>query len=117
MVAIFDLPLTQMSESVHTSPTELLDPENVGVAFGISLISCMLVEILHCFISTSGFWRPSLIFDSLRYCTVFISIALCSLIKKCRFDILGFPLVSCTEAETKVVHACFRFMAAILISS
>ena len=39
MAVVFDLPLTSMSASVHTSPTELLDPENVGIAFGISLLS------------------------------------------------------------------------------
>ena len=41
MAAIFDLLLTLMSDSVHTSSTELLDPENVGVALGISVLSCV----------------------------------------------------------------------------
>ena len=39
MAAIFDIPLTSMSESVCISPTELLDPKNVGSASGISLLS------------------------------------------------------------------------------
>ena len=30
--------------------------------------------------------------------------------------VLGFPLVPLIEAETKIVHTCFRHMAAILIS-
>ena len=30
--AIFNKPLTSMTESIRTSPTELLDPEIVGVA-------------------------------------------------------------------------------------
>ena len=54
MAAIFDLPLTPMSDSVHTSFTELLDPENVHVAFGISLLSSIEAEILHYSICTSG---------------------------------------------------------------
>ena len=45
MAAIFDLPLTQMSNSVHTSPAKLLDTENVGVAFEISLLSCIDAEL------------------------------------------------------------------------
>ena len=45
MAAIFDLSVTRMLESVHTSPAVLLDPENVGVAFGISLLSCIEAEI------------------------------------------------------------------------
>ena len=67
-----------MSESVHTSTTELLDPENVDAAFGISLIFCIEAEILRCFISTSSFRRPSLICDSRRHCTVFASVPLYS---------------------------------------
>ena len=39
MAAFFDLLDALMSESAHTSPTKLLDPENVGVAFRISLLS------------------------------------------------------------------------------
>ena len=45
MAAIFNLPLTPLLNSVHTSPTELLDPENVGVAVGISLLSCIQADI------------------------------------------------------------------------
>ena len=33
------------SESIRTSPTELLDPENVGVAVGILLLSFIQTEI------------------------------------------------------------------------
>ena len=46
MASIFDLPHTPMSESVHTSPTELLNSENVGVAVGIFLISGIEAELL-----------------------------------------------------------------------
>ena len=45
MAAIFDLTLTPMSERVYTSPTELLDPDDVGVAFGISSLSNIAAEI------------------------------------------------------------------------
>ena len=44
MVAIFIEPLSPIAESVHTSPVVLLNPENVGVAFGISLLSCIEAE-------------------------------------------------------------------------
>ena len=54
MAAIFYLPVIPMSESVHTSPAVMLDPENVRVAFGISLLSCMEAKILRYFTSTSG---------------------------------------------------------------
>jgi len=61
-----------MSESVHNSSTVLLDPENVDVAFGISLNSCIEADILRCFISTSGF--VAAIFDLMTHadiaCTV-----------------------------------------------
>ena len=45
MAAIFDLLVTRMSESVHIISAVLLDPENVGVACGISLLSCTEAEI------------------------------------------------------------------------
>ena len=54
MATIFDLPLTWMSESVHIGSTELLDTENVGVAFGILLLFSVVAEILSYFICTSG---------------------------------------------------------------
>ena len=54
MAAIFDLPLTPMSESVHPYTTDLLDPENVGAAIGILLLSGIEAEILRYFICTSG---------------------------------------------------------------
>ena len=54
MAAIFDLLDAPMSESVLPSSVVLADLENVGVAFGISLLSYIKVEILRYFISTSG---------------------------------------------------------------
>jgi hypothetical protein len=39
MAAILDLPVTPTPESTHTISTVFLDPENVGVAVGISLPS------------------------------------------------------------------------------
>ena len=47
MAAIFDLPLTPMSESVQASSAVLADLTKVGVAFGILLLSCVEAEILH----------------------------------------------------------------------
>ena len=54
MVAIFDLTLSVMSESVQICPAMLLNHENAGVAFGISLLSCTEAEILRYSMSTSG---------------------------------------------------------------
>ena len=45
MAAIFDLLITRISESVYTISAVLLDPKNVGVAFWISLLSCIEAEI------------------------------------------------------------------------
>ena len=47
MAAIFDSPVTPMSECIRTSPSVLLDPKHVGggVAIGISLLSCTQAEI------------------------------------------------------------------------
>ena len=45
MAAIFDLPITLTSESIYNSPTVLVDPENVGVAGRISLLSHIQAEI------------------------------------------------------------------------
>jgi len=45
MAAIFDLRLIPTSHSIDTGPIVFLDLENVGVAVGISLISCVEAEI------------------------------------------------------------------------
>ena len=54
MAATFNLSPTPMSESVHTSSAVLLDPANVGVAFGILLLSCITADILRYFLVTSS---------------------------------------------------------------
>ena len=54
MADIFDLSVTATSERVHISPSVLLDPENVGIDFGISSLSSTEAEILRYFTSTSG---------------------------------------------------------------
>ena len=54
MAAIFDLLVIRMSESVHTISAVLLDPENMGIAFGISSLSGIEAEVLRYFICTSG---------------------------------------------------------------
>ena len=45
MAAIFDFPVALTSENIHNNPTVLLDPENMGVAAGISLLSYIEAEI------------------------------------------------------------------------
>ena len=45
MAAIFGLQVPVTSESIHTGPTVLMDSDNVGVAAGISLLSCIQAEI------------------------------------------------------------------------
>ena len=43
--AMFDQPVALTSGNIHNSPTVLLDPENVGVAVGILLLSHTQAEI------------------------------------------------------------------------
>ena len=43
--AMFDQPVALTSNNIHKSPTVLLDPENVGVAAGISSLSYIQTEI------------------------------------------------------------------------
>ena len=45
MTAIFDLLVIPTSEIIYISPSVLLNTENVGVAVGISLLSCIQAEI------------------------------------------------------------------------
>ena len=45
MAAIFDSPVTPTSERIYASLTLLLDPEIVGVAVGILLLSCKQASI------------------------------------------------------------------------
>ena len=45
MAAIFTLQHTQTSDSILTSLSVLPDPENMGIAIEISLLSCTGVEI------------------------------------------------------------------------
>ena len=45
MAAIFDFQHTQSSDSILTSLSMLPDPKNVGIAVGISLLSCVEAEI------------------------------------------------------------------------
>jgi hypothetical protein len=54
MAAIFYLPITPMSNSVHNSLTDLLDPEDMGAAFWISLLCSLEDEILRYSIGISG---------------------------------------------------------------
>ena len=51
--AILDYPLPVRLYSIRTSPIGMLDPKNIGVAVGISLIYCLEAEI-HAF----DVWRP-----------------------------------------------------------
>ena len=45
IAAIYDFQHTQTSDSILSSLFVLSDPENVGVAVGISLLSCLRAEI------------------------------------------------------------------------
>jgi hypothetical protein len=45
MAAIFDLQVTPTSESIYNCSTVLADPENVGVAVGMSLLCHIQAEI------------------------------------------------------------------------
>ena len=54
MAAIFGLTLTPMSKSIHTSSVMWAGLKIVGLAFEISLSSCIEAEILRYFIVISG---------------------------------------------------------------
>ena len=54
MAAIFDLLVIATSERVHINHAVLLDPENVDVVCGISLLSSIAAEIVRYFVCTSG---------------------------------------------------------------
>ena len=45
IAAIFGLPVTPTSEIIYINPSVLLDPENVWVAVGISLLSGAQAEL------------------------------------------------------------------------
>ena len=45
MAAIFDFRLTQTSDGTHIGLSVLPDPENMGIAVRISLLSCIRAEI------------------------------------------------------------------------
>ena len=52
MAAIFELLVTRLSESVYTISAVLLDAENVSIAFGIALLSC--IEVRYKYFRFSG---------------------------------------------------------------
>ena len=56
-----DYPLPVWLHSICTNPVGMLDPKNIGAAFGISLISCLEAE-LHAF---EVYMPPSWIFPLL----------------------------------------------------
>ena len=45
LAVIFDLPPTQMSDNIRTSQVVLHDPENIDIAVGIVLLSCLQAGI------------------------------------------------------------------------
>ena len=45
MAAIFDVRHTETSDSFHTCFSVFPDPENMGIAVGIALLSCIEAEI------------------------------------------------------------------------
>ena len=44
MAAILDYPVLVWLYSISTSPIGMLDPKNMGVAVGISLLSCLQAQ-------------------------------------------------------------------------
>ena len=98
MVAIFDLVVTRMSESVHTSSVVLLDPGNVGVACRISLLSCIEAEILRYFICTSG---NGAIFNwPLTPMSESVHTIIAVMLDPYNLDLaIGVSLLSCIEAD------------------
>jgi len=61
MAAIFDFSLIRTSDSLRGSLVVSLDLKNMGIAVGISLLSCLETELhLICFFSAAilDFWLP-----------------------------------------------------------
>ena len=99
---------TSMSESVITSPAVMLDPGNVGVVFGISLLSRIEGEILRCFICTSGngshIWITTIrVVEEFTRLPCRVGVGLPT---KCGCIALGISLLSYMEAE-KLCYCIF----------
>ena len=97
-----DSSLTPMSDSVHTSPTESLDPGNVGVAFRISLLSSIEADILRYVICTSSngdhlWFTTYLMSDSVHICSTVL------LDPENVGVAFGILLLSCVSAKIKVL--------------
>ena len=60
MAAIFDFWQTQTAEYIPTSLSVLPDPENMGIAVGIYLLSCIRWDMCNYIISAAilNFWIP-----------------------------------------------------------
>ena len=74
---MFDSSQLHTSNSLRSSLVLLPKPENMSIAVGILLLSCIQAEILRYLISTSGWWPPSLIFKIPRRRTVFTYVSPC----------------------------------------
>ena len=66
MAAIFDLRHAPLSFSIHINSTVFIDPDNVGIVNGISLLSCIKPEIIASIHIDFRLRRASLIHHLLR---------------------------------------------------
>ena len=62
VAVMFDLPVNPTSETIHTSPTVLLDPENVGAGSRWNTVACNYSRSAIRAIGISGITSAILIF-------------------------------------------------------
>ena len=66
--AMFDQPASLTSNNIHNSPNVLLDPENVGVAAGISKLSYTTVHMYFRLLDAIFDFLVALTSDNIHYC-------------------------------------------------
>ena len=90
--AMFDLRLALTSAIACTSPVVLLGSENMGLAIGISLLSCGQAEIyVTVYVLPVNGGHPSLIYQSLRCRRVLTLVPSCCWIP----NMWGWPIEFC----------------------
>ena len=93
-----------MSTSIQTSsPTVLPDPENMGLAVGISLLSCAQAEIQKLQVSRPPSWIFHFRFLSLR--SYIVTTSLVGYFDPPKHGYIRWNCVACLQAKIEVFHA------------
>ena len=113
MTAIFDCRLTRTMDSLPTSISALSDPENMGIAVGISSLSCIRAEvtlfpILFRFMAVIFDFRQAQTSDSIP--TSFYVLPDCENMSKS----VGILLLSWLKAETNVISCLLPVLSRLV---